>query len=574
MSSVFASLRLPSPELVRANWRAGIAIAFISVPLSVAISIASGAGPLPGIITGIVGTLVASLFCSNNFNVIGAAGALTTVLFAAALSSPLGLGAAVLPILAITSGVLLLGIWAIRADELLYYVPSSVMYGFSAGVAILIAASQLFDATGLSALKRTGSFTGDISLFIEHASQTQTAAIAVFAAFLVFILAWKRFLPAFPAIIPSAVLGIAFGIVEAQVPGLDLVSLGDKFGQITGALALPVAWSGFVQLLSDLESLSWVLRTSLLIALIALLETLITARLADTLTKTQSSARREIFGLALANIASGAAGGLPATGVFIRTGANIKAGATHRTAATIAAVATAGIALLVMPLFVYIPMAVIAAMLVNTALGLIETETFRQFWERERSSFGIAILVAVITVLHDAGLAVGVGAVLALLIFAHQVSRGRFDVIYNFADGSVETLHGMHHIHVPEGREITVVNYSIAGFLGYIESGQHAANFRHIAHARNVQAVIIRLRDLFGIDYEGAEALVESVRDLQSRGKRVYISSASDVVAAHLKTRLDPAILADKTEYALRDCGIVPHNERRFFEKHIRKDCA
>ncbi len=521
-------------NLVKENWKAGLTVALISVPLSIALSVASGAGPLPGIITGIWATLIAGIFCGSNYNIIGAAGALTTVLFAATLAAPLGLGAAALPILALASGLIILFIWAIRADRFLYYIPSSVMYGFAGGVAFLIAASQLFDATGLSALKRTGTFIGDIELYIAHAAETSGPAVGTFILFLVFILVWKRSIKKIPAVIPAAVLGIVFGWFEAHFTSFNLISLGDKFGSFAASLSLPVAWDAIPLILANREMLLFVVNAAGLIALIAVLETLITAQIADKITKTQFSSRKELFGLALANIGSGAMGGLPATGVFIRTGANIKAGATHRTSAMIAALATAVISLAVLPFFSYIPMAVIAAILVNTAIGLIEVHKFVEFFVREKESFAVAVLVLILTVLEDAGIAVLVGAVLALLFFANRVSRGYFDVVLNYPDGTKDEDRQAKVLSIPKDAAYSFITYSIAGFLGYIDSTRHAANFRHLVRAQNVPTVIIRLRNLFSIDFEGEEMLAQAIEDLAGSGKRVYLTSASESVRERL----------------------------------------
>ncbi len=548
--------------LIVQNWRSGITVALISIPLSIALSIASGAGPIPGLITGIWATLIASFLGGNNYNIIGAAGALTTVLFAATLAAPLGLGAAVLPLLALSTGFLILLIWLIGLDKYLYLIPSSVMYGFAAGVAFLIAASQLFDATGLSALKRTGHFLGDIELYVAHASETHINSLLVFAIFLAGILLWKRYIKAMPAVIPVSIVGIIFGYIESEYLGLGLISLGDKFGDITGALVLPVAWGALEQILANKEMIVWILKISGTIALIAVLETLITAKIADKITKTQSSSRKELLGLALANLGSGAMGGLPATGVFIRTGANIKAGATHKMSATIAALATAVIALVVLPFFIYIPMVVIAAILVNTALGLIEIHRFKEFYVLEKSSFIIAITVVLITVFEDAGMAVAIGAIMSLFWFTDQISRGRFDAIFNFKDGTKTTVRGAKKLIIPSEHSISVLTYSISGLLGYIDSGRHAENFRRIASAGNIENVIIRLRGLLATDFEGQEMLGEAVEELEARGKKVYISSASTQVARELKELPQLANImtanrfTERTEDALKSIGL------------------
>lgn len=522
-------------NLVRANWKSGLTVAFISVPLAIALSIASGAGPIAGLITGIWATLLASLFGGSNYNIIGAAGALSTILFAATLAAPLELGAAVLPIIAIITGFIILIIWIIGADRLLYYIPSSVMYGFATGVAFLIAASELFDATGLSMIKRTGTFFGDIRLYLTHSAQTDTVAVTVFVLFFATILIWKRFIKTIPAIIPVSILGIVFGYAEVTfLHSIDLISLGDKFGELKGALHATVAWNLIPTLLSSSESISFLLKTSGIVALIAVLETMITAKIGDKITRTQSSARHELFGLALANIGSGIMGGLPATGVFLRTGANIKAGATHRTSAFIAAIATAVITLVALPFFTYLPMTVIAAILANTALGLIETEKFKEFWYQDKISFWIAMLVSLITIFEDAGVGVLVGSLIALLFFADRVSRGRFDIILNFTDGTKAESRSVKVLHIPAEKEIAFATYSIAGFLGYIDSGQHAANLRHLSRAKNVQCVIIRLRGLFTLDLEGGEMLAEAIDEFEQNKKRVCISSANESITAQL----------------------------------------
>lgn len=521
--------------LIAQNWKAGLTVALISVPLSIALSVASGAGPVPGIITGVWATLIAGFFGGSNYNIVGAAGALTTVLFAATLAAPLGLGAAVLPLLALAAGVIIFLIWLLRADRFLYYIPSSVMYGFAGGVAFLIAASQLFDATGLSALKRTGHFVGDIELFAHHLADVHTPTFGVFLVFIIGILAWKRYVKAVPAVIPAALVGIGVGVADTMnVLQIGLTTLGDKFGTISGVLFMSVPWQTYGAVVTDPSALRWVLGAAGTIALIAVLETLITAQIADKLTKTQFSSRKELFGLALANLGSGAMGGLPATGVFIRTGANIKAGATHKAAAVIAAVVTAAIAIVALPYFSYIPMAVIAAILTNTALSLIELHKFKEFWHREKTSFAVAILVLLVTVFEDAGVAVVVGAVVALLLFADKVSRGYFDVMYNFADGTKRDERNTKVLTVPENEKHTFVTYSVAGFLGYIDSSRHAANFRHLARSKGTPIVIIRLRNLFSIDYEGEEMLAEGVAALEAAGKTVYLSSASQGVKEQL----------------------------------------
>jgi SulP family sulfate permease len=365
--------------------------------------------------------------------------------------------------------------------------------------------------------------------------ETDLTALAVFALFLVAILTWKRFIKALPAVIPVAVLGILFGWAETKFfENIDLITLGDKFGSFSASLYVAVPWTDVFSVLANVDALKWILTVSGTVALISILETLITAQLADKVTKTQSSSRKELFGLALANIGAGAMGGLPATGVFIRTGANIKAGATHKTSAALAAAFTAVIALMILPLFIYLPMAVIAALLVNTALGLIETHKFVEFYHREKQSFWIAILVLLVTVFEDAGIAVVVGAVVALLLFADRISHGYFDVLFNYKDGTRKDVRRARTIELEKDGQYAFVTYSIAGSLGYIDATRHAENLRILAQAPNVPIVILRLKHLFSADYEAEEMLVDAVRTFQEKGKRVYLTSMTSELEVRL----------------------------------------
>lgn len=519
-------------SLFAVNWKSGLTVALISVPLSIALAIASGAGPAAGLITGIWATLIASLFGGSHYNVVGAAGALATVLFSATITAPMSLGAAILPILAMFTGLLILIAWVLKADRFLYYVPSSVMYGFSGGVAFLIAASELFDATGLSFMKRTGTFLGDLCLYAANFSQTDLVAVSVFFVFLGSILVWKKYVRSIPAVIPASVFGVVFGFVETQYVGsIDLISLGDKFGNLTGGIYGAVSWNSIQLLLSSSENIQYLFKASSVIALIAILETLITAKIAGSLTRTEFSSRKELLGLAFANLGSGAMGGLPATGVFIRTGANIKAGATHRTSSALSALATVVISALALQSFTYIPMAVIAAILFNTGIGLIEVEKFKEFWSKDRSGFAIAILAMCITIFHDAALAVVVSSLLSLFLLTDRVSRGQCSATVEFVNGTKSPLLiSDSGVSLPGNSKVSSITYGIGGFLSYIDSLHHARNLKMLARLDNVPVILIRLSDLFGLDLEGTEMLKDVVREIRESGKEVFIYSASESV--------------------------------------------
>lgn len=551
-------------QRIQANWQSGLTVALVSLPLNIALSIASGAGPVPGIITGVWAGIVAAIFGGSNYNVIGTAGALSTIL-AAFAGSLVGDQKAVLalPLLAMTVGLFILLIFFLRLEKYLIYIPTSVMYGFAAGVAITIAVNQLRDATGLNLVKHS-EFLPNLWETLSHLSLTKPATFGVFGFFLAFLLIFKKFVKKIPGVIPVAILGIILGYAQSYF-GLnwELVTLQQKQGTFVISLFIQPNLGLYSQILTNWNYLGWLLNTAMVVALVGILETLITAKIADKITETKFNTRRELVGLGLANIASGIMGGLPATGVFIRTGLNIKSGATHSTSALLSAVITGVLAFIFLPFFQYIPMAVIAAILFNTAIGLIEIKEFRRYWLEDKSSFIVGIVVALITVISDASIGILVGVALALLFFVDKLSKGTFEATFNSKKKIVDCRHGNCFLYpkLKKAQQIDVIVYSIEGIMAYVDGPKHRENFEKMEKMTSLETVVIRLRDLFYMDLDGRDLLEEAVRDLARFGKKVLITGPCEEVSEVLKLSpifvnlYDKGLVFPKTEDALFSIG-------------------
>jgi SulP family sulfate permease len=516
------------------NWSSGLIVSLVSLPLGIALSIASGAGPVPGVITGVWAGLVAAIFGGSKFNIVGAAGALSTILYTFANFEGQELVFA-LPLLAIISGLITLLIWAFRLDKYLIYIPSSVMYGFAAGVAILIAFGQLNDALGLTGVKSETHFIPKIAASFEQIHTWQPNSLFIFSLSLIALIYLKKIQFKIPGAILVSSLGIAFGWLTSFLnSGLKPITLIDKFGQIQATI-----WNfpDFARLLNIIQQdggfASRLFSTAVVVSAVSILETLISARLADKITKTKTMVSKEVFGLALANIASGLFGGLPATGVFIRTGLNVKSGASSQYSAGLAAIFTAILAIIFLPLFQYIPMAVISAILLNTAIGLIEIEKFERFWKKETNSLVVSLLVATITIVEDAAIGILLGVVVSLLFFVDKLSRGEFEITFNCNKKVVEFEHG-HLLNLPKC-QVDIVVYSIEGVMVYLDTQAHQENMQKINSINGLEAVILRLRDLFYIDIDGLDTLEEIITDFRALGKEILITSAGKDVEAVLK---------------------------------------
>ncbi len=195
-----------------------------------------------------------------------------------------------------------------------------------------------------------------------------------------------------PGAIVLAPVGIVLGYLnEHRIIAMPLQTLGVKFGNINFHLfELP-----------HFALSSYMIDAAAVVALIAILETMLSAKIADGMTKTKHDERKEMFGLGLANIVSGLVGGMPATAALARTSLNIKTGATHRISAIISVVSVTLISLLFLGYFKYITLAVIAAILVFVSIQMIETKHYEKLWKYERSGFYLSLFVALVTIVKD-----------------------------------------------------------------------------------------------------------------------------------------------------------------------------
>lgn len=493
------------------NWKAGLTVALISLPLSISLAIASDATPVMGIITSVWAGGVAAAFGGSRFNVIGPAGALSGILTTYAIL----LGVGILPILAILSGIVILGFWILRWDRYLIFIPSSVMHGFTLGVALIIGLNQLNFALGLKGLPAHESFADNIMESLGHAYQAHVPTVTVFLMTLALLFLLLKLTPKIPGPVIVAVLGIGLGYLsETGMFSLGLLTLLSKYGELKATLIqIPVF---------ALPTLDFTLAKAVLtISVVAVLETLLSAKIADGMTKTRFDQKREMLGLGLANIASGLAGGLPATGVLARTALNVKMGATSRVSAAINAVCILGIALLLFPVFQYLPLAVVAGILVFVAIRMIELEHFRQLFLFDKTMWGLSLVVAALTVMIDPIVGILAGASVALLIFVQHLSVGRSDITIHRDRKVIGRLsHHDIHAHADHG-DITV--YRFAGELTYFNAESHERSIKRI----KCTTLILSMRNLFYLDVDGLHALHAIIQDRQKHKIEVIITAVS-----------------------------------------------
>ncbi len=493
---------------VKNNGKSGLTIALISIPLSISLAVVSGVNPIVGIITAIWAGATGALFGGSNYNIIGVTGALSSIIASYALTY----GPQNIPSLAIASSVCIFIAYLIHVEKYLIFIPSSVIHGFTLGVALIIMLSQAPAALGLENLPKHAKSTENILEILKHLHLVAWPTLITFLIFFMVLSLLKKTIPSIPGAILISPIGIAIGYATStNLVSFSLQTLGGKFGAITPHLFQFPLFSFNATLITP----------AIIIAFVAIIETLLAAKIGDVLTKTKHNSRKEIFGLGCANLVSGICGGIPTTAALARTSFNIKAGATSALSALLSSIFTALISFLLLSYFSYIPMAVIAAILVSVALGMIEQEHFIRLLIHDRNNFIIALLVAAIIVYEDAIVGILAGVVMALLLLINKLAESNYEIsVHEAYKESPEALNTAEKQHI--------LVYAFKGKLVYLNSQAHILRFQ--TDFTQYDQVILELQNLYYIDLDGIDALNEIIELLEKRGQTVYIIAPSGPV--------------------------------------------
>lgn len=502
---------------LKSNWKSGLTVSLVSIPLSVSLAVASGTSPVAGIITAIWAGLITSIFAGSNYNIVGPTGALSGILASIAFSY----GAHSLALVSIIAGVFILVAYLFRLERYLVFIPASAIHGFTLGVAFIIALNQLNNALGLSGLKAHEKFFDNLIESVAHIGETSIITFIVFLIFLALLFIFVKISPKFPGAIILTPVGILLGYLSSEkFLDLGLITLSSKYPELSPSLFAKPSFQFSFDLIGF----------SMAVALVAIIETMISAKIADGMTKTKHNSRKEMMALGLANIASGITGGIPATAALARTSLNIKTGATDKISATISSVSIAVVSLLFLSYFKFIPLAVIAAILVFVAARMLELENFKVMWKHEKKSFFIAIFVAFICIYEDPIIGILIGTVISLLLFIERLSQGHFEMTLNDNKGIVKKYTNKELQEKAEDCHTLV--YSIKGELVYINGQSHISRFEH--NMNGYQNVILRLRELSFIDLDGVDALDQIIEIIKSQKRNVYLSGVSTILESML----------------------------------------
>lgn len=381
---------------------AGVTVAMVAIPLSLAIAIASGADPAAGLITAIIGGFLISLLGGSRVQIGGPTGAFIVVVYG--VIARFGYDGLVLATL--MAGAILVVAGLLRAGNLVAFVPEPVVNGFTIGIAVIIGSSQLKDLFGLQVANLPADFLPKMEALWAGRASFNPAALGIGVGAVLLIVGLRRAFPRLPGLI------VAMALLSAVVSllALPVDSIGSRYGQLPSTLPWPhlpeVTMARVIELLPS----------AFVIAFLAAIESLLSAMVADRLVEGRHRPNAEVMAQGWANIGSALFGGLPATGAIARTATNIRAGGKTPVAGLVHAAVILAVTLLAAPLASYLVMPALAGLLLVTAWNMSEPDKWRSYMAAPLMDRVLLLLTLVLTVVADLTVAIGVGVGLGLAL--------------------------------------------------------------------------------------------------------------------------------------------------------------
>ncbi|OLO99149.1 sodium-independent anion transporter [Mycolicibacterium porcinum] len=482
-------------ELPR-SWRrdilAGVTVGVVALPLALAFGISSGVGAAAGLVTAVVAGLVAAVFGGSHLQVSGPTGAMAVVL--APIVAQHGLGS--IALVTVVAGLVVLAAGATGLGRAVTFIPWPVIEGFTLGIAAIIFLQQVPAAFAQQAPAGERTLPAAISV-VTHADWTsaaKTLGVVAVVALLMIVL------PRVHRAIPESLTAVIVVTALVSILHIPVAAIGELPSHLPAPL-LPHA---------DLGALRTLLGAALAIAALAAIESLLSARVAATMSPTGPyDPDRELVGQGLASVASGVFGGMPATGAIARTAVNVRSGARTRVAAIVHSLVLLAVVYLATGPVSTIPLAALAGVLMVTSFRMISAATIRKILRSTRSDALTFTLTAAVTVCFDLIEAVEIGVVVAAFFALRSVAR-RSSVVR-------EELPGPPH---PGDDQIALLRLDGAMFFGAAERISNAIVDTEHPHT---SVVIIRMSQLGMLDATGAHTLAEIATELESRGITVII---------------------------------------------------
>jgi SulP family sulfate permease len=494
---------------LRADATAGLTVAIVALPLSMAIAIASGATPAQGLYTAIVGGFLVSALGGSRHQIGGPAGAF--IVLVAATVAQHGMDGLILA--TFLSGLMLLAVGALRLGAFIKFIPFPVTVGFTAGIAVIIFASQIRELLGLAlAGPEPGPLLDKLPALATALPTLSPAATGLSLATVAVIVGLRRARPHWPGML----IAVAGASAAAAVLALPVDTIGSRFGGIPSGLPVPA-----LPEISPARVVE-VMPAALAFTLLGAIESLLSAVVADGMTGQRHRSNAELVAQGVANVGSALFGGFCATGTIARTATNVRAGAHGPVAGMLHALFLLAFMVAAAPLASYIPLAALAGVLAVVAWNMVERPAIAAL---VRAGWGDAAVLGVtfaLTIFRDLTEAIVVGFALGSVLFIHRMSQAaavetRTPFVANGA-GAAE----------PHAQDPGIAIHHITGVLFFGAAASVGAVLDRIADTH--RALVLDFAAVPFLDSTGASVIEGLAHKAHRRGVRVYVAAASPAV--------------------------------------------
>ncbi|PYR94058.1 MAG: sodium-independent anion transporter [Acidobacteria bacterium] len=515
MPASVRALRHYSWHALTSDLIAGVTVGLVALPLAMAFAIASGLTPQAGIYCAIVTGFLISAFGGSRYQIGGPTGAFVVVV--AGIVATYGVDG--LFMCTMMAGLMLVILGLTGMGTAVKYLPRPVVIGFTNGIAVLIASTQIRDFFGLQLAHVPSAFGARMIELARHAVTLSPAATTLGGVALVGMIVLRQTYPR----VPGAILALVAGTAAVVLAGVGVETVGSRFGGIPGGLPelrMPAFKLALVPVL---------LRPALTVALLGAIESLLSAVVADRMGNDQHNPNTELVAQGIANIASPMFGGLPATGAIARTATNIRSGAVSPVAGMVHAITLLVVLLAAAPLARFIPMAVLAAILLMVSWNMGEWHEIPKLLRLTKTDISVWMVTFALTVFADLTIAVEVGMVLAALTFIRRVAVTT--TVSEVTRDYVES--GRPHILQDKPIPDYVAIFRIHGPFLFGATDKIANLTDRIDRLPKV--VIIRLRNMTAIDGTGLQALEDAADRLRVSERTLLLCGAREQPAAVMR---------------------------------------
>ncbi|HHD2737462.1 TPA: SulP family inorganic anion transporter [Clostridium perfringens] len=489
---------------------AGIIVAIIALPLSIALGISSGVSPEKGLITAIIAGFIISLLGGSRVQIGGPTGAFVVIVFGIIQNH----GVDGLIIATFMAGIILVLFGLLRFGSLIKYIPYPITVGFTSGIAVTLFSTQVKDFLGLSMTKTPSEFIPKWEAYISHMNTTNLYTLAIGLLALIILIFW----PKINKKIPGSLIALIVTTLVVFIFNLPVATIGSQFGKISSNIPIPHIPN------LNLNTLKALIGPAFTIALLGGIESLLSAVVSDGMIGDKHNSNAELIAQGIANMGSSLFGGIPATGAIARTAANVKNGGRTPISGIVHSITLLLIMLVFMPLAKFIPLTTLSAILIIVSYNMSEWRTFKAILKAPKSDIAILLTTFFLTVLFDLVIAIGIGMVVSMCLFMRRVATSIEVNELNESDCSDKSNIDTDMENLKVGENVLV--YDIRGHLFFGAVDTFMNTMKEIND--DAKVLVLRMRHTKTLDVTGYKQIKNIALSCKSRNMTLIISELQE----------------------------------------------